>query len=315
MLLKKRTVFGGKIEATPGTKETLTVTEAAYNVYDLEIETDIPLDERPAQGSAGTQRSTAGGYKGKATFKIDLGFDGLAVPTWADLLFPSCGIVKASTVFSPKTQSPDASGATVKTATIGKWMDGKYECIYGAMGTFKFFAPTGKTPYFEFEYTGVYGGESDVAMVAPTYPNDVKLRCAGGPVSWDAVTMCLENFTFDCGNELYLKQCSTTVQGFDLAMVANRKPKATGNPESKLVASQARQALLLAGTEKVLRYVVPAPGYNSGTGAKSFELLCSQAQLMTKKEIDREGMAADDLAWMVNNSLVVDSDFTITFNL
>ncbi len=313
--MKKRTVFGGKIEAVPGTKETLTVTNAAFNVYDLEIETDIPLDERQAQGSAGTQRSSVGGHKGKATFKIDLGFDGLVLPTWADLVFPCCGLVKTGNVFAPKTQTPDTAGATVKTMTIGKWMDGKYEHIYGAMGTFKLVLPTAKTPYFEFEFEGVYGGEADAAVVAPTYPADTKLRCAGGPVTWIANAMCVESMTFDVANVLYLKQCSTTVQGFDMAMVSDRKPKVTANPESKLVAGQARQALLLAGTEGPLRYVVPAPGYNSGTGAKSFELLCSQAQLMSRKEIDREGMAADDLGWQINNSLVVDSDFTLSFNI
>jgi len=313
--MRKRTVFGGKIEAAPGTKETLTVTQAAFNVYDLEIETDTPVDERSAQGSAGTQRSTIGGHKGKATFKIDLGFDGLVVPTYADLLFPCCGLFKTGNVFAPKTQTPDTAGAVVKTATIGKWMDGKYECIYGAMGTFKLVLPTAKTPYFEFEFEGVYGGESDVALPAPTYPADTKLRCAGGPLAWDSVPLCLESMTFDLANVMYVKQCSTTIQGYDLAMVSDRKPKVTANPESKLVAGQARQALLLAGTEKALRYVVPAPGYDSLTGAKSFEFLAPKAQLITKKEIDREGMAADDLTFQINNSLIPDSDFTLTFNI
>lgn len=103
-LVKKRTVFAGKIEATPGTKETLTSTEAAYNVYDLEIMADVAMDQRGAKGLFGQQSAIPGGQKGKATFKLDLAYDGTTIPTWADLLFPACGLVKASRVFKPKTQ-------------------------------------------------------------------------------------------------------------------------------------------------------------------------------------------------------------------
>ena len=200
-LVKKRCVFGIKQEATVGTAETLTVTEAAYNVYDLEIVPDIQFDERAAQGGFGTQRSTPGGRKGKATFKCDVAFDGAAVPNWANNILPACGLIKTGTAFHPKTQTPDTSGASVKTATIGKWMDGKFSSIYGAMGTFKLVMPTGKIAYFEFEFEGLYGGEVDAAVPSPTYPTAQKLRAAGGPMTFDDVAMCNESATFDVGNK------------------------------------------------------------------------------------------------------------------
>lgn len=316
-LVKKRTVFGGKLETTPGTKQTLTGTDAGYNVYDLEINPDIQMDTRSAQGQFGTQRSVPGGSKGKCTFKIDMAYDAIAIPTWADLLFPPCGIVKTARVFNPKTQSVDAAGAVLKTITLGKWTDGKYASIYGAMGTFKIVWETSKIVTFEFEFDGVYDGEIDQAPPTPTYPaaTEIKLKAAGGPATYDAVAMCMASMTFELGNTIYLKECSGQTKGYEYAIITDRAPKVTGNPESKLVAAQDRQGLFLAGSEKVLRYVVPAAGYNSGTGAKSIEFLANFAQIMDDKEAERNGIAVDDIGFQLNNSnATADSDFSITFN-
>lgn len=309
-LVKRRSVFGIKQEATPGTAETLTVTEAAYNVYDFEIVPDIDFDERDALGGFGTQRSTPGGRKGKATFKCDVAFDGAAVPTWANIILPACGLIKTGNVFTPKTQTPDTSGAAVKTATIGKWMNGKFSSIYGAMGTFKLVMPTGKIAYFEFEFEGLYGGESDVAVPTPTYPVAQKLRAAGGPMTFNAVAMCVESATFDVGNKLYLKQCSNTEQGYEFAIITNRTPKLTANPESKLVAQQDRMGIYLAGTEAIYSNTIPGPGDSE------IVLLASQAQIMENKEGNRNDVAIDDMTLQFNSLLsTIDSDFSLTFTL
>lgn len=309
------TVFGGKIETTRGTKETLTVTHAAYNVYDLKIEPDVQFNERDAQGGFGTQKSVPGGRKGKASFKVDLAYDGITVPTWADLLLPGCGLVKTGLVFAPKSQSPDAAGATVKTLTIGKWTDRKYRCIYGAMGNVKLMYKTGEIPVLEFDFEGIFGGETDVAMVAPTYPTESKLVLMGAPVTYDAVAMCLESLSLDVGNSMYLKECPNSDYAYEFAVIKQRKSKVTANPESKLVAAQDRMGLYLAGTEKVLRVVCPAPGYVLATGAKSVELLASQAQLIKNGPGERNGVEIDDMEFQLNQAAsTLDSEFTITFN-
>ncbi len=313
--LSELTVFGGKIEATRGTKETLTVTEAAFNVYDLKIEPDVQFNERDAQGGFGNQKAVPGGRKGKATFKVDLAYDGIAIPTWADLLFPGCGLTKTARVFAPKSQSPDAAGATVKTLTIGKWTDRKYSCIYGAMGNVKAMYSNGKIPILEFEFEGIYGGETDSAMVAPTYPTEAKLVMMGAPVTYDAVALCLESLSLDVGNSMYLKECPNSDFAYEYAVIKQRKSKVTANPESKLVASQDRMGLYLAGTEKVLRVVCPAAGYVLATGAKSVEFLASQAQLIKNGPGDRNGVVIDDMEFQLNQAAsTLDSEFTITFN-
>lgn len=315
-LLKKLCIFGAKAETTPGTKQTLAVGDTSFNIYDLEIMPDISMEERPAQGSFGTQKSIVGGRKGKATFKCDLSFDGLVIPTWANVLLPAVGLFKTGNVFAPKTQTPDTAGAVVKTLTIGKWMNGKFDSIFGAMGNLKIALPTNRGAVCEFEFEGVFADQIDQAMPAPTYPNEPKLVCKGGPSTYDSIAFCAESVSFDLGNSLYLKECSNSLLGYDFAIINDRKAKITTNPESKLVAEQNRMGFFLAGTEKVFRYVLPAPGYVSGTGAKSVEILASQAQIIANKEGSREGVSIDDMTLQLNQSLTTaDSDFTITFNI
>lgn len=316
-LVSKLSVFGAKVETTPGTKVSLTAAECAYNVYDHMIEPDVTFEKRQAQGSFGSRRSTPTGAKGKATFKMDFEFDGLAVPAWADVLFPACGLVKTGNVFKPVSKTADTSGSGVKTLTLGKWWGpGKFVGLYGASGTFKLNLPTGKPAFFEFEFQGVLDPEIDQAMPAPTYPSPNQLSCKGGPATFSSVALCMDQMVFDLGNELYTKECSGKIQGYEFAIITNREPKFTAPPESKLVATQDRMGLFLNGTEGALRYVLPAVGYNSGTGAKSVEILASQAQYMEFKQGDRSGVSVDELQWVCNNANgSADSDVTITFNL
>jgi len=102
--LKTRTL-GAKIETTSGTAIALTGADCSFNAYDVKIEMDIESEEREAQGSFGTLAAVPGGYKGKATFKIDCGWDGTATePSWADTFLPGCGWVKSGQVFTPRSE-------------------------------------------------------------------------------------------------------------------------------------------------------------------------------------------------------------------
>lgn len=316
-LLTNLSVFGAKTEATIGTKETLTAAECAFNVYDLMIEPDVTFEKRQSQGSMGSRRSTPSGAKGKATFKMDFEFDGIAIPPTIETLFPACGLVKTGNIFKPISRTADTSGSGVKTLTIGKWWGpGKFVGLYGASGTFKLNLPTSKTAFFEFEFQGVLDPEIDQAMPTPTYPTPAQLNCKGGPALFASVELCADTMSLDLGNVLYTKECSNNTQGFSYAIITNREPKFTAPPESKFVAATDRMGSFLNGTEGILRYVLPAAGYNSGTGANSVEILANQAQYMEFKTGDRSGVSVDELQWMLNNAAgSADSDLTITFNL
>ena len=128
-LLKRKRVLAAKIESTPGTAEALTTAEAAFNAYDVMIQTETEMEQREGQGSFGMRPSVAGGYKGKVTFKHDAHWDGTATePAWADTFLPACGWVKSGQVYTPRTEAP---GTNVKTLTIGVYIDGMRKLLRG----------------------------------------------------------------------------------------------------------------------------------------------------------------------------------------
>lgn len=307
MLLKRKRVLGAKIETTVGTAESLTNAECSYNAYDIAIQNEIEIEEREGQGAFGYLSGVTGGYKGKVTFKTDCGWDGTATePSWADTFLPACGWVKSGQVFTPRTEAP---GANVKTLTIGVFSDGLFKSLRGCAGTFKMVCPTGKMAFIEWEFTGVWVAPVDAAIPSSiTYPTALPLRYATSTTTFASVALCLENLTLDAGNEVVLRECAATVAGYESALIINRNPKVTGNPEAKLVATRDSYGQLLAMTEGVLTWGLDGPTNSVLT------VSAPKAQVVKNTEGDRGGLVTDEIEWNCNkNGSTADQEVSITF--
>jgi len=304
-LLKRRRVLAASIEGTSGTAETLDATDATFNAYDIGLSLDIEMEEREGQAFGGLP-AMPGGHKAKMTFKIDAAWDGTATePDWAEIFLPCCGWVKSSQTYTPRTEAP---GSNVKTATIEQYTNGIKTQIYGAAGTFKLVCPTGKTAYFEFEFTGIWGGRTDTAILSPSYSTSLPLRYANSTTTWNSVALCLENITLDSGNEVVMRECATNTAGYHAGIITNRKVTVTGNPESKLVATTDRWGALLASTEAALTWDLDGP-----TNSK-ITIAAPKAQIVAAAEGDRNGLLTDELTWNCNrNGSTVDQEASIVF--
>jgi hypothetical protein len=247
-----------------------------------------------------------GGYKGRATFKTDTGWDGTATePGWADTFLPAVGWVKSGQVFTPRSEAP---GSNVKTLTIGAYVDGVFKSIRGAAGTGRWVSPTGKPSYIEWDFMGVWVAPSDVALITPTYPTTLPLRYATATTTWNSVALCLENITFDFGNEIILRECAATVAGYESALIVNRQPRITGNPEAKLIATQDRYGQLIASTEGILTWNLDGPTNSTITFS------APKAQIIGITEGDRSGLVIDEIEWAANkNGTTADQEVSITF--
>lgn len=306
-LLKRKRVLAAKIETTSGTAIALSGADGTFNAYDVVIQPSVAMTQREGQGGFGMLAAYPEGMSGKATFKIDVSWDGIGVPAWASTFLPACGLVASGSEFKPKTEVP-ASGSSVKTLTIGCYVDGVFKSIRGASGTVKLVCKTGMIATLEFDFTGVWVPPTAVAVIAPTYSIEPSLRYATSTTTWDSVALCLESITLDIGNSVTLRECATTVQGFDNAIITNRNPKVTANPESKLLATQDRFGQWIASTEGVLTWTLPAPA------AGVLTISMPKAQLMNNQEGDRNGFVTDELEWSCNrNGSTVDDEFSINF--
>ena len=306
-LLRRRAVFAAKVEGTIGTAESLTGAEGAFNARDFTIQPNVPITRREGQGGFNYLPGIAEGMQGTCTVTMDMAYDGTAVPTWASVLLPACGWVATAGVFSPLSEGP---GTNVKTITIGHYKDGKRSLLSGAMGTFKIMAPTGKMASIEFTFTGKYStNETDTALIAPTYPTTLPLRVAAGALTWNSVALCTSNVEVDAGNSVIMRECmnATDRSGFVSAIVTNRQPVITADPESELVATQDRDALWLTSSPQAFSMQI-------GVAGTSITVAAPKAQLENKQQGNRNDMMTDDLTWLATKGSAADTELTITFD-
>lgn len=306
VLFYRKRVFAAKAETTVGTAISLTGTDAKFNTYNLQIQPALDIERRNGQGNGfGKLPSVPGGKMAKCTFRTDMAYDGTNIPTWASVLLPACGFVNTAGVFSPVSEGP---GSNTKTLTMAAYINGKVKKIYGAMGTAKFTLPAAKMAFVDWEFTGILADESDTSILAPDYPNDTALKFSNGASTWDSVSMCLQQAVIDLGNTVIMRPCSTTATGWEHALITDRTPKITGNPESVLVATQDRYLKFTAGTEAALSIAMAGPGTSSITFA------APKAQIVSIQEADRDGIACEQIDWECNKNVdAVDQEMTITF--
>lgn len=304
-LLRRKRVLAAKVETTPGTAETLSAADGAFNAYNVIAQADIAVEEREGQGAFNYLTGVPGQRGGTLSFRVDLGWDGTTtMPSWADVLLPGVGLVETSQVYSPISEAP---GSNVKTLTLAVYLDGVKKTLAGAAGNVVFTFPTGRMAYADFTFTGVWQPPTDTAMIAPTYPTAAPVRFASGTATWQSVAQKVEQIQIDLGNSVVLRHDPSTAAGYVAALVTNRNPRITCNPESRLVADDDRFGDWIAGTAGA--FAVQCNG--AGTSTIAFD--AAKAQLLNVQEAARDDYVVDDLTFLVTKASNEDEELQITF--
>jgi hypothetical protein len=95
--------------------------------------------------------------------------------------------------------------------------------------------------------------------------------------------------------------------GYVSALVTNRAPIITADPESVLVATQDRESLWLTPTAQAFSMQI-------GTTGTSVTIAAPKAQLENKQQGNRNDMLTDDLTWLATAGSSVDNELTIAFD-
>jgi hypothetical protein len=168
--------------------------------------------------------------------------------------------------------------------------------------------PTGRTGVCNFDFQGIWQPPTDVAILAPTYPTAKGLRYASSTTTWASSALCLENITLDSGNTIVVKECGSTVSGYDHGLITNRVVTVTGNPEARLVAGQDRYGQYLAMTEDSLTWSFDGPTNAVAT------FTAPRAQIVAITEADRNMLVTDEITWQCNrNGSNIDQEISLTF--
>jgi hypothetical protein len=309
-LISRRSVFAAKIESAIGTAETLTNAEGVFNAEEFNIQRNMAMTRREGQGGFNSLKSVPEMMAGTATIRHAITYNGTDIPTWASVLLPACGWVEDGGVFSPISRGPGGAGLP-KTITIGQYVDGKLRRLSGCMGTFVITAPTGKVAEIAFNFQGkFFEDETDATILAPTYPTATALRFADGTLTWATAAICTSQITVDAGNTVILRECveSGNRTGIKSALVTNRAPIITGDPEAVLVASANRESQWTGMTTGALAATLKGPGNST------IVISAPAAQIEDKQKGDRNGLVTDEITWLCTEGATPDSELTITFN-
>lgn len=306
VLLARKRVLAAKIEATPGTAESLSSSDAVFNPYNIVTQNETELEARVASAGFANRASVTGAYRGSIAFRHDVQWDGTATePAWADTFLPACGWVKSGQVFTPRTEVP---GTNVKTLTIAAYIDGTRKLLRGASGNFTLVCPVGRTAYFDFTFQGIWTDPTDTALITPTYPTDPSLRYAASTTTWDGTTLCNESLTLNSNNEIVPLECESNVEGITYMLITGRRVAVTGNPHARLVASDPRHADFLNMTEGILTFGIDGPT----NAVLTFN--APKAQIVSISEGERNGFLIDEIEWQCNrNGSSLDQEASLTF--
>lgn len=307
-LISRKRVLAAKVEGTTGTAESLTASEAAFNVFNAEMQPDVPLVGREGQASLSQLTAAIGAYAGTCKFSIELNCASAAVPGWASTFLAACGVGGSALVYTPDSRPPEASSSTAKTITIGAYVDGKKKMLHGCMGNAVFRFRAGQPVMIDFEFKGIWNAVSDVALLAPTYPTTAPLRFISSSLAIGSVNPIVGELTFDLGNEVVLRESSSTSTGYHSAVIVSRAPKVSVDPEAALVAGYDPYGDFLARTERVLSWACASGGHGVAFSAP-------KAQVGKVSEGNRNGILTDPIEYQLNRSASAGEDeYTITFS-
>ena len=308
-LLKKLSVLAAKIETTSGTAESLTASDAAYNVFDLSMQPNIAMTERTGQGAFSQLPAVRELTGGTCSFRTEVYGSGAGgVPGWASTFLPACGWVNSAGTFSPRSELP---GSNVKTLTIGAYINGKRHLMRGCSGTFTLNYETGKLASINWTFTGVWSSTSDVSILAPTYPTALPLRVANATFTIGSWSPCFQNLSIDAGNEVFLRECATNTDGsgYATAVITGRKVTGSINPEAELIATRDNYGDWIGSTERAFSLAIQ-------NATDKVTIAMPKFQITNLQDGDRNGVVTDEITFQANRSAAAGNDeMTIAFSV
>lgn len=271
-----------KIEtAAEGTAVSLAAADAVMLVYDITYTPGVEFYQRNTRTSAFSRHVGLSGKRmATLAFKFDLiGITGAsrAVPQWSKLLL-TAGLVSSDTgtnqvTYTPtSTWTPETVSTTVfPSLTMGFYTDGRYRSMIGARASkFAIVCEAGKPMRGEVEFIGAAPtNPTDASMLSSvTYETVIPPIFASAALSLGTLTTTLgviSSCTLDFGLTTTLREDVNSASGYRSAMVTNRKPTFTFDPEMTATADHDFYSTLTAGTTGALSISINSSSNNKIT--------------------------------------------------
>ncbi|MBU2487940.1 MAG: hypothetical protein KKA60_00970 [Proteobacteria bacterium] len=305
-LVTQRAQIAAKVEASEGTAESLSASEAIL-AGAWEFEPEIAMTARPAaSASLSPFPRVAGGRRAKVSFAVEVKGSGAAgTAPEVSALLRGCGF--SETVEAGVSVAYAPASSSIPSLTIGAYCDGKRYLLAGARGTVKIDMKAGEPAQYAFEFTGTSIVDADVALLSPTYDSTVPPAFMSASLALDSQAAVVETVGIDLANSLYLRPSANAAQGFVSAVITGREPKLTLNPEDVLVADHDWWAQWESGAFVAFTATLGSDAGNICT------ITAPAVQISTMKPADREGILIQEMECLLAGDNG-DDELVLTFS-
>lgn len=248
-ILTRRAVVAAKLEVTEGTAETLAAADANFLVREPRFEADIPMDPREnLDASLSPHSSVPGAQMARLTFRVELKGSGAAgtAPALGKLL-KACGFGETVVPATSVSYEPISTG--IQSLTMALYRDGKRFQMRGARGTFVYEGRDGAAGVFNFTFSGVYDGVTDVPMLTGTgIETTLPPALLNAAFAVHGFSAKLSSLSIDIGNAITMRSDISKPEGYFSAALTGRAARGTMDPEDELVATHDWYGRWKAGT-------------------------------------------------------------------
>lgn len=283
-MLTARAQVAAKLETTEGTAEDLAAADCIL-AEKPSFRPMTPIIERmPASSSLSPYSSLQGARHAVIEFDVELKGSGVrgTPPEFASLL-KACGMGETITVGESVVYVPASS--SIPSVSVAVIEDGVQKKIWGARGTFNLSCLTDNICRFHFVFTG-----ADFSIADADFLVDVSLLSnnpqpfINASFSLQSYAALIKSLRIDMANTVALRGDANSSSGFKSAVITNRKPKLTFDPEMVLVATHDFYGILRAGTEGALTAAIGSTVGNIST------ITANKVQYQEIGEEERDGI-------------------------
>jgi len=296
-MIKNRCQLACKAEGTEGSAESLAGADAVP-VQNLSFKPSTEMGERPnVSSSLSRWASVAGARSAVMEFDMELKGSGTAgtAPAFGKIL-KCCGFGETVVPVTSVTYLP--ASTSISSMTLAAYIDGKIQKIWGARGDVGLKLEKGKPGLLHFAFTGADFSDADGVMLTTgvSYESTKPVPFMNSSFTVDSYAALVGTLEFKMNNSLALRPDVNTVSGHKSAVITERKPTLSMDPEEVLVATYDFFTKLKNGNEGALTCAL------TGTAGNIITITAPKVQFTGINPGDKSGICSLGIDCQLNRN-------------